>query len=106
MLLAGNTLHLFNGFVQNVGDYLNGIVLKTFDLYVYEGEAGKSERWLGLWTVFYWAWWISWGPFVGMFIARISKGRTVRQLVSGVLLIRWGSPWPGCRSSATPHWTW
>ncbi|NEA61001.1 BCCT family transporter, partial [Streptomyces sp. SID13666] len=73
-----------------VGDYLIGIVLKTFDLYVYEGEAGKSERWLGLWTVFYWAWWISWGPFVGMFIARISKGRTVRELVSGVLLIPLG----------------
>jgi choline/glycine/proline betaine transport protein len=90
VLLGGETLHLLNGFVQNVGDYLNGIVLKTFDLYVYEGEAGKSERWLGLWTVFYWAWWISWGPFVGMFIARISKGRTVRQLVMGVLLIPLG----------------
>lgn len=90
VLLGGSTLHLLNGFVQNVGDYLNGIVLKTFDLYVYEGESGKSERWLGLWTVFYWAWWISWGPFVGMFIARISKGRTVRQLVSGVLLIPLG----------------
>nr|WP_325101001.1 MULTISPECIES: BCCT family transporter [unclassified Pseudomonas] len=90
VLLGGQTLHLLNGFVQNVGDYLNGLVLKTFDLYVYEGEAGKSERWLGLWTVFYWAWWISWGPFVGMFIARISKGRTVRQLVSGVLLIPLG----------------
>jgi len=90
VLLAGDTLHLLNGFVQNIGDYLNGIVLKTFDLYVYEGEAGKSERWLGLWTVFYWAWWISWGPFVGMFIARISKGRTVRELVAGVLLIPLG----------------
>ena len=90
VLLGGETLHLLNGFVQNIGDYLNGIVLKTFDLYVYEGETGKSERWLGLWTVFSWAWWISWGPFVGMFIARISKGRTVRQLVSGVLLIPLG----------------
>jgi len=90
VLLAGDTLHLLNGFVQNIGDYLNGIVLKTFDLYVYESEAGKSERWLGLWTVFYWAWWISWGPFVGMFIARISKGRTVRELVAGVLLIPLG----------------
>jgi len=90
VLLAGDTLHLLNGFVQNVGDYLNGIVLKTFDLYVYENETGKSERWLGLWTVFYWAWWISWGPFVGMFIARISKGRTVRVLVAGVLLIPLG----------------
>ncbi|MFQ6574723.1 BCCT family transporter [Pseudomonas sp. UM16] len=90
VLLAGDTLHLLNGFVQNIGDYLNGIVLKTFDLYVYEDEGGKSERWLGLWTVFYWAWWISWGPFVGMFIARISKGRTVRELVAGVLLIPLG----------------
>ena len=90
VLLAGDTLHLLNGFVQNTGDYLNGIVLKTFDLYVYENEASKSERWLGLWTVFYWAWWISWGPFVGMFIARISKGRTVRELVAGVLLIPLG----------------
>ncbi|MDF2487513.1 MAG: choline/carnitine/betaine transporter [Pseudomonas sp.] len=90
VLMFGQTLDLLNGFVQNVGDYLNGFVLKTFDLYVYEADAGKSERWLGLWTVFYWAWWISWGPFVGMFIARISKGRTVRELVAGVLLIPLG----------------
>ncbi len=90
VLLNGPTLHLLNGFVQNIGDYLNGVILKTFDLYVYEGDAAKSERWLGLWTVFYWAWWISWGPFVGMFIARISRGRTVRELVAGVLLIPLG----------------
>ncbi|CAG8864330.1 L-carnitine/gamma-butyrobetaine antiporter [Pseudomonas fluorescens] len=89
VLMFGQTLDLLNGFVQNMGDYLNGIVLKTFDLYVYE-DGAKSERWLGLWTVFYWAWWISWGPFVGMFIARISKGRTVRELVAGVLLIPLG----------------
>lgn len=56
--------HLLNGFVQNIGDYLNGVVLKTFDLYVYEGDSAKSDRWLGLWTLFYWAWWISWAPFV------------------------------------------
>ncbi|MCY1412717.1 L-carnitine/gamma-butyrobetaine antiporter [compost metagenome] len=90
VLLFGPTLHLLNGFVQNVGDYLNGVVLKTFDLYVYEGDAEKSDRWLGLWTLFYWAWWISWAPFVGMFIARISRGRTVRELVAGVLLIPLG----------------
>ena len=90
VLMFGQTLDLLNGFVQNVGDYLNGFVLKTFDLYVYEADGAKSERWLGLWTVFYWAWWISWGPFVGMFIARISKGRTVRELVAGVLLIPLG----------------
>lgn len=90
VLMFGQTLDLLNGFVQNLGDYLNGFVLKTFDLYVYEADGAKSERWLGLWTVFYWAWWISWGPFVGMFIARISKGRTVRELVAGVLLIPLG----------------
>ncbi|WP_232013125.1 BCCT family transporter [Pseudomonas fluorescens] len=90
VLLFGPTLHLLNGFVQNIGDYLNGIVLKTFDLYVYEGSGEKSERWMGLWTLFYWAWWISWAPFVGMFIARISRGRSVRELVAGVLLIPLG----------------
>jgi len=90
VLLFGSTLHLLNGFVQNIGDYLNGVVLKTFDLYVYVGDDAKSERWLGLWTLFYWAWWISWAPFVGMFIARISRGRTVRELVAGVLLIPLG----------------
>ncbi len=90
VLLAGDTLHLLNGFVQNLGDYLNGLVLKTFDLYVYTGQSGKSEAWMGLWTLFYWAWWISWAPFVGMFIARISRGRTVRELVCGVLLIPLG----------------
>ncbi|UFH51713.1 BCCT family transporter [Pseudomonas sp. KNUC1026] len=90
VLFFGPTLHLINGFVQNLGDYLNGIVLKTFDLYAYQPDPAKAERWLGLWTVFYWAWWISWGPFVGMFIARISRGRTVREVVWGVLLIPLG----------------
>lgn len=91
VLVCGSTLELLNGLVQNLGDYLNGLVLKTFDLYVYTGGgAGKSEEWLGLWTLFYWAWWISWAPFVGMFIARISRGRTVRELVMGVLLIPLG----------------
>ncbi|WP_339528219.1 BCCT family transporter [Pseudomonas mucidolens] len=90
VLLFGPTLHLLNGFVQNIGDYMNGLVLKTFDLYVYEGDGAASERWMGLWTLFYWAWWISWAPFVGMFIARISRGRTVRELVAGVLLIPLG----------------
>lgn len=90
VLFAGDTLHLLNSLVQNTGDYLNGLVLKTFDLYVYTGQSGKSEEWMGLWTLFYWAWWISWAPFVGMFIARISRGRTVRELVYGVLLIPLG----------------
>ena len=53
VLLFGPTLHLLNGLVQNTGDYLNGIILKTFDLYVYEGDADKTERWMGLWSLFY-----------------------------------------------------
>ncbi len=50
-------------------------------------EGGATNEWLAGWTVFYWAWWLSWTPFVGMFIARISRGRTIRQFVSGVLLV-------------------
>lgn len=90
VLLFGRTLHLLDGLVQNLGDYFNGLVLKTFDLYVYAAPDQERNGWLGLWTLFYWAWWISWAPFVGMFIARISRGRTVRELVFGVLLIPLG----------------
>ena len=50
-------------------------------------EGADTNAWLQSWTVFYWAWWISWTPFVGMFIARISRGRTIRQFVAGVLLV-------------------
>ena len=87
VLFAGPTQHLLNTLVQNIGDYLGSLPTKSFDLYAY-GHGGSE--WLGGWTVFYWAWWISWAPFVGMFIARISRGRTVRELVMGVLLIPLG----------------
>lgn len=90
VLLCGPTLHLLDAFIQNIGDYFNGLFLKTFDLYVYENQGQKTQSWLGLWTLFYWAWWISWGPFVGMFIARISKGRTVREVIIGVMFIPLG----------------
>ncbi len=50
-------------------------------------EGGETTEWLQSWTIFYWAWWLSWTPFVGMFIARISRGRTIRQFVTGVLLV-------------------
>ena len=49
--------------------------------------AFSDGKWLGSWTIFYWAWWVSWAPFVGVFIARISRGRTIREFVIGVLLI-------------------
>ncbi|MGC1549391.1 MAG: BCCT family transporter [Rhodanobacter sp.] len=86
VLVCGPTLHLFDGMVQNTGDYLTSIVGKSFDLYLY----GAARKWLGEWTLFYWAWWIAWAPFVGMFIARISRGRTIRELIIGVLLIPLG----------------
>jgi choline/glycine/proline betaine transport protein len=82
VLIAGPTLFLFQALVQNIGAYLSEIVNKTFNLYAYE-----PTGWIGGWTIFYWAWWISWSPFVGMFIARISRGRTIREFVTGVLLI-------------------
>ncbi|KXC55421.1 choline transporter [Pseudomonas aeruginosa] len=86
VLFAGPTQHLLNTLVQNVGDYLGHLPGKSFDLYAY----GDPSDWLGSWTVFYWAWWIAWAPFVGLFIARISRGRTIREFVFGVLFIPLG----------------
>jgi choline/glycine/proline betaine transport protein len=84
ILIAGPTLFLLREFVQSFGDYLTNVVSLTFDVSAYQGAAG--ERWQASWTTFYWGWWISWAPFVGVFIARISRGRTVREFVTGVLL--------------------
>ncbi|MFG1172278.1 BCCT family transporter [Erwiniaceae bacterium CAU 1747] len=86
VFLSGPTLNLINGMLQNVGDYLSSFVNRSFDVYLY----GKAEKWQGAWTLFYWAWWVAWAPFVGLFIARISKGRTIRELILGVLLIPLG----------------
>ena len=85
LLIMGPTEFLLRNFVQSVGTYLQGFVGLTFDVSAYQGRAG--EVWQASWTTFYWGWWISWAPFVGIFIARISRGRTVRQFVIGVLLV-------------------
>ncbi|HWJ87989.1 MAG TPA: BCCT family transporter [Pelagibacterium sp.] len=82
VLVVGPTTQLFRDLVQNLGLYLDSIVLRTFNIYAYE-----PTPWIDAWTLFYWAWWISWSPFVGMFIARISRGRTVREFVTAVLFI-------------------
>ncbi|WP_201748520.1 BCCT family transporter, partial [Escherichia coli] len=82
VLVAGPTVFLLQTFVQNTGAYLSDIVNKTFNLYAYE-----PTDWIGGWTLFYLGWWIAWSPFVGLFIARISRGRTIREFVSGVLLV-------------------
>jgi len=80
----GPTVLLLKSFVENTGGYLSEIVSKTFNLYAYEP---KSTQWLGGWTLLYWGWWLSWSPFVGMFIARVSRGRTIREFVTGVLFV-------------------
>jgi len=82
MLVAGPTVLLLSSYIQNIGMYLSNMVEMTLTLYAYE-----PTEWMGDWTLFYWAWWISWSPFVGMFIARISRGRTIREFITGVLLV-------------------
>ncbi|PKP78379.1 MAG: choline transporter [Alphaproteobacteria bacterium HGW-Alphaproteobacteria-3] len=82
VLAVGPTVFLLQAAMQNTGGYISGLVGKTFTLYAYQ-----PNEWIGGWTLFYWGWWISWSPFVGMFIARISRGRTIREFVIGVLLV-------------------
>ncbi len=83
-IFLGPTTYILNSFVQNLGDYLSHIVPLSF--WTNSGANGTSA-WQSKWTVFYWGWWISWAPFVGMFIARISKGRTIREFTIGVLIV-------------------
>lgn len=82
VLVAGPTVFLLQTLVQNTGSYLSNLFSMTFNLYAYE-----PTSWIGGWTLFYWGWWIAWSPFVGMFIARVSRGRTIREFVVGVLLV-------------------
>jgi len=82
VLLLGPTLFILNGFVENIGYYLQKFAqLSTWN------ETYENTEWQDGWTVFYWGWWISWSPFVGMFIARVSYGRTVREFIKGVLFL-------------------
>ena len=84
VLVAGPTLYLLSAFSDNIGTYLSNLVQLSFKTYVYEQE---HIDWFSGWTILYWAWWCSWAPFVGLFIARISKGRTIREFIFGVLVI-------------------
>ncbi|HYZ99290.1 MAG TPA: BCCT family transporter [Acidimicrobiales bacterium] len=83
VLIAGPTLFLLRGFVQSIGNYFTGFLVLTFDVTAFEGAEG--EAWQAQWTTFFWGAFLSWAPLVGVFIARISKGRTVREFVAGVL---------------------
>lgn len=81
-LILGPTIFIFRSFVENTGSYLyNFLDIATWS------ETYTNSSWQNDWTVFYWGWWIGWSPFVGMFIARISKGRTIREFILGVLLV-------------------
>ncbi len=82
MIIVGPTLFILDSFIQNVGGYVQNF----FELSLWT-ETYKQSAWQSDWTVFYWAWWISWSPFVGMFIARISRGRTLKEFVLGVLIV-------------------
>lgn len=85
LLVVGPSEFLLRDFVQSIGYYVQNFVGLSFNVSAFQGTAG--EEWQAQWTSFYWGWWISWAPFVGIFIARISKGRTVREFVAGVILV-------------------
>ena len=83
VIILGPTQFIVNSFFENIGNYLHQVIPLGLWTESYAGE----ENWQSSWTIFYWAWWISWSPFVGVFVARISRGRTIREFILGVLLI-------------------
>jgi len=85
VLVLGPTLFVLRELVSSFGGYIQNFVSMSFQTFAFYGDRGES--WLGSWTTYYWGWWIAWSPFVGVFIARISRGRTVREFVAGVLLV-------------------
>ncbi|WP_236967277.1 choline BCCT transporter BetT [Microbacterium aurantiacum] len=83
LAITGNTRRLLDGIVMNVGDFVStfpSMVMNTFAWV-------QPDSWMSAWTLFFWAWWIAWAPFVGLFLARISRGRTLRQFITGVLVV-------------------
>jgi len=84
VIFGGGLMPFFGSVVENTGAYLQILPFNSFRTGAFDAD---GRAWLNGWTVFYWAWWISWSPFVGMFIARVSRGRTIREFVTGVLLV-------------------
>ncbi|MGT2666064.1 BCCT family transporter [Streptococcus rifensis] len=83
-IILGPTVQIFNTLTDSLGLYLQNFFQMSFRAAAFDGS---KREWINTWTIFYWAWWISWSPFVGVFIARISKGRTIREFLSVVLLV-------------------
>ncbi|SIR30033.1 choline/glycine/proline betaine transport protein [Maribacter ulvicola] len=84
VLFLGPTVYLIGTFTEGLGSYISNFFDLTFSTYANEE---LKQKWFFDWTILYWAWWISWSPYVGIFIAKISKGRTIREFVSAVLII-------------------
>ncbi|MBU5440261.1 BCCT family transporter [Tissierella sp. MSJ-40] len=80
VIILGPTLKIINSFTNGLGQYINDFIKDSLSI-----EAFGANNWLKSWRIFYWAWWIAWAPFVGTFIARISKGRTIREFIGGVI---------------------
>ncbi|BDU06930.1 choline BCCT transporter BetT [Nocardia cyriacigeorgica] len=90
ILVAGRSDFLLNALAQNAGDYVSTFLDRTLDTFAWERNPetpNQPTAWLDAWTLFFWAWWVAWAPFVGLFLARISRGRTLRQFVFGVLVV-------------------
>lgn len=82
VLILGPTAFIFSELIQTMGEYLGNIIQMSFITAPY-----SSEKWVEEWTIFYWAWGLSWAPFVGSFIARVSRGRSIREFVLGVMIV-------------------
>lgn len=100
VFFSSSSVYILQTTIQNTGQYISNLFSMTFNL-----EAYHPTGWVGGWTIMYWAWWISWSPFVGMFIARVSRGRTIREFIVGVLLIPTGFTliWMGVMGNAALH---
>ena len=82
ILIVGPTILIMNMFTSSIGEYLNTLIFNSFDVAPLNSQ---KHEWLQSWTIYYWGWWMSWSPFVGIFIARLSKGRSIREFVIAVL---------------------
>ena len=82
LMLIGPARYITNSYLEGIGNYTSNFVGMSL-----WSDTQKDSEWQNWWTAFYWLWWSTWAPFVGMFIAKISKGRTIRQLIAGVLVV-------------------
>lgn len=83
-LIAGPTVLIMNMFTSSTGGLLDSFLFSSFDT---AAQNPQKSQWMSDWTLYYWGWWMSWSPFVGVFIARVSKGRSIREFISGVMLV-------------------